>query len=251
MGAAGSRTEPACSQRDAALSVLRASRCPAVSQSLKCCWWGKMRQQSTAPGAFVAEELVSRSKERSLGAECCSACNSNKLSSVWERRSKVGAPSIPSEGTKPRSMRSCHHFPSLPPAGMQSAQGCPHSAQHRAMRSVRSPSHCASPPGATGSLLLKYGRCFNRGPCERGLIVGLLYGLLNKKKMLKKGRRKRREVSGDLVTRLVPIAGPCWLSQVCSAQGLLCCTDNRAGNNCLGTGNTSSCKRSLPLMFAI
>lgn len=162
-------------------------------------------------------------------------------------------------------MRSCHHFPSLLPSlppssrdavspGMPTQCTAPSDARGwrntkaKCQRSVGSRSYCASPPGATGSLLLKYGRCFNRGPCERGLVVGLLYGLLNKKQ---KGRRKRREVSGDLVTGLVPIAGLRRLSQVCSAQGLLCCTDNRDGNNCLGTGNTSSCKRSSPLMFAI
>ena len=69
--------------------------------------------------------------------------------------------------------------------------------------SGRSHFYCASPPGATGSLLLKWGRYFNRGLFERGLIVDLLDGLLNEKK--KRGeRRKRSERRRYLVTGLAP-----------------------------------------------
>lgn len=52
--------------------------------------------------------------------------------------------------------------------------------------SGRSHFYCTSPPGAAGSLLLKWGWYFNRGLFERGLTVGLLYGLLYKKIKLRK-----------------------------------------------------------------
>lgn len=55
--------------------------------------------------------------------------------------------------------------------------------------SGRSHSYCPEPPGATGSLLLKWGRYFNR-LFERGLIVALSQALPNKKK----GRKRRNRL---------------------------------------------------------
>lgn len=71
--------------------------------------------------------------------------------------------------------------------------------------SGRSHSYCPEPPGATGSLLLKWGRYFNR-LFERGLIVALSQALPNKKKREEKGE------TGSVIL----IQGWCW-AQVLSS----------------------------------